>query len=75
MDELVNRVAEKTGLPPEQARSAAEAVIGFLKEKLPAPIAGQLDNYVGGGAGGSDLTGQAGNLMNNLGGMFGGGKE
>ena len=74
MDELVNRVAEKTGLAPEQARSAAEAVIGFLKEKLPAPIAGQLDNYVS-GEGGGDFSGQAGNLMNNLGGMFGGNKE
>ena len=77
MDELINRVAEKTGLAPEQARSAAEAVIGFLKEKLPAPIAGQLDGYIGGsgGEGGGDLTGQAGDLVSNLGGMFGGSKE
>lgn len=74
MEELVNRVAEKTGLPAEQARAAAEAVIGFLKEKLPAPIAGQLDGYLS-GEGGGDLTGQAGDLVSNLGGMFGGGKE
>jgi nucleoid DNA-binding protein len=35
MDELIHKVAEKTGLSPEQAKSAAEAVIAFLKEKLP----------------------------------------
>jgi uncharacterized protein (DUF2267 family) len=47
MDELVKMVAEETGLPEAQARQAAEAVIKFLKEKLPAPIAGQVDNFLG----------------------------
>ncbi len=43
MDELVKAVAEQTGLPEAQAKKAAEAVIGFLKEKLPAPLASQID--------------------------------
>ena len=47
MDELVKMVAKETGLPEAQARQAAEAVIKFLKEKLPAPIAGQVDNFLG----------------------------
>lgn len=38
LDELVRRISEKTGLPEEQARLAAEAAIGFVKEKLPAPM-------------------------------------
>jgi uncharacterized protein (DUF2267 family) len=46
MDELVKMVAKETGLPETQARQAAEAVIKFLKEKLPAPIAGQVDNFL-----------------------------
>lgn len=46
MDELVKMVSEQTGLPEAQARKAAEAVMKFLKEKLPAPLASQLDNLV-----------------------------
>lgn len=81
LDELVRRISEKTGLPEEQARSAAEAAIGFVKEKLPEPIAGQIDSYLGGGTGeagnegGGDLLGQAQNALGNLGGMFGGNKS
>ena len=81
MDEVVKRITEKTGLSEEQARSAAETVVGFLKEKLPAPIAGQMDNYLGGSdeAGeanqSGDMLGQAQNALGNLGGMFGGGEK
>ncbi len=58
MDELVKVVSQKTGLPPEQAKAAAQAVIDYLKSKLPPPVAGQIDNVLKGGGG--------------LGGMFGG---
>lgn len=76
MDQLVNTVAEKTGLSHEQAKSAAEAVIGFLKEKLPAPAAGMLDSTIGGGSGESGgLADQASGMLGGLGGMFGGNKE
>ena len=81
LDELVRRISEKTGLPEEQARGAAEAAIGFVKEKLPAPIAGQIDGYLGGGSGdggnesGGDLMGQAQNALGNIGGIFGGGEK
>ncbi len=47
MDELVKLVAQKTGLPQDQAKVAVETVIGFLKQKLPAPIAGQIDSVLG----------------------------
>lgn len=43
MDELVKLVMEKTNLGEEQSKQAIETVIGFLKQKLPPPIAGQLD--------------------------------
>jgi hypothetical protein len=46
MDELVKMVAEETGLPEAQARKAAEAVVKFLKTKLPEPLAGQVDNFL-----------------------------
>jgi hypothetical protein len=33
VDELVKTVSERTGLPEDQARKAAEAVLEFLTEK------------------------------------------
>jgi len=43
-------------------------VLGFLKEKLPAPIAGQIDNVIGGGSG---VAGTAGDMAPKVGGLFG----
>lgn len=58
MDELVKVVSQKTGLPEAQAKQAAQAVIDFLKTKLPAPIAQQLDSVLGAaGGGGLDALG------------------
>lgn len=70
MDELVNQVVQKTGISQDQAQQAVQVVVGFIKDKLPAPIASQVDSMMGGhtGSGGPDL----GNLGNSLGGMMGG---
>ncbi len=38
LNDLTNRVTAQTGLSHEQAQSAVNSVLGFLKEKLPAPI-------------------------------------
>jgi len=65
MDELIKTVSQKTGLPQEQAKMAADAVLAFLKEKLPAPIASQIDGVLAGK--GPDLGAAAGAL----GGLFG----
>ena len=48
MDELIKLVSEKTGLSAEMAKTAVETVVGYLKDKLPAPIAGQIDSLLGG---------------------------
>ncbi len=66
MDELVKLVSQKTGLPAAQSKQAVETVLGFLKTKLPAPIAGQIDAAVEGGGD------SGGGLMGQLGGMLGG---
>ena len=76
MDELIKQVVEKTGISESQARTAVETVVGFLKERLPAPIAGQVDNAVAGSAGVvGGITDKAGDVLGGLGGMFGGKKE
>ena len=68
MDELIKQVVSKTGISEDQARTAVTTVLGFVKDKLPAPIASQIDNALageGGGVGGSlgDLTSKAGGLI------------
>jgi hypothetical protein len=75
MDELVQEVSSKTGLPPDQARAAATATLDFVKGKLPGPIAGQIDGVLGGSG---SSTGAAGGMMDQAKGMMGsmfGGKE
>jgi hypothetical protein len=52
VDELINQVAQRTGLAPEQARTAVDTVLSFLKTRLPAPIASQLDSALSGSAAG-----------------------
>lgn len=70
MDELIKRITEKTGISEDQARSAVNTVAGFLKEKLPAPLAGQVDNVLS-GTGGA-MTDKLGDVAGKVGGIFGG---
>ena len=68
MDELIKQVATKTGISEEQARTAVTTVLGFIKNKLPAPIAGQIDGALTGEGGGAsntlgDLASKAGGLL------------
>lgn len=46
MDELVKLVSSKVGISEDQARQAITIVVNFLKERLPAPIAGQVDGVI-----------------------------
>ena len=46
MEELIKTVSAKTGISEDQARTAVTTVLGFLKEKLPAPLASQIDSAV-----------------------------
>jgi len=66
MDELVKLVSQKTGLSEDASREAVDVVLGYLKDKLPDPIGGQIDRVlVSGGA--PDL----GELAQGLGGLLG----
>jgi hypothetical protein len=67
MDKLVSLVAEKVGISEDMARTAVETVVNFLKDKLPAPVAGQIDRVLEG----DDLAGKAGDIAKGLGGLFG----
>jgi hypothetical protein len=76
MEEIIRQVAGRAGISEDQARTAVETVLGYLKKALPGSVAGQLDTVVGGGAGAvGDLTSRAGEIVGGLGGMLGGKKE
>jgi hypothetical protein len=46
MNELTNIIVQKTGISQENAQKSVQVTLGFLKTKLPAPIAGQLDSFL-----------------------------
>ena len=71
MDDLIKQITERTGLPADQARAAAQTTIDFLKEKLPESMRGYVDMALNSGMI-DDVASQAGNI---IGGLFGGTKE
>ena len=63
MEELVKLVGKKAGISEDAARTAVTTVLGFLKEKLPAPITGQIDGLLHGGGVSPDVLGGLGGLL------------
>lgn len=73
MDELIKMIAGKFNLPEETAKTVVETVLGFLKTKLPEPIASQLEGLVSGQVSAADLNkgGEGEGLLGKLSGLFG----
>jgi nucleoid DNA-binding protein len=64
MEDLIKQVTAKTGISEEQARGAVTTVLAFLKDKLPEPVAVQLDTIVAGGSGNlSDMASKVGGMF------------
>lgn len=63
MDELIKMVSERAGIDSTAARKAIEVVISQLKDKLPEPIAGQIEGLLSGdGDGAPDPGGALGGI-------------
>ena len=45
-DELIGMVAQKAGISQDQAKKAVDTVWDFLDDKLPEPLAGQIDKVL-----------------------------
>jgi hypothetical protein len=72
MEELVQELSQKTGLPQDKAQEAVNVIVGHLKARLPEPLANALDGVLAGGtAEGGGLAGEAKAMAAELGGMFG----
>jgi hypothetical protein len=70
MDQLLQPITQHTPLNADQARQVVQMVVGFLKQKLPAPVAGQIDSVLAGGGTG-DIASQAKDMLGGLGEVFG----
>ncbi len=71
IDELVQQISDRAGIPEDKARAAALAAVSFLDGRLPPPVGGNLKRLVeGGGAGGGGMP-DLGDIAGGLGGMFG----
>ena len=53
MKELIDQVCQKTGVSQDQATKAVSMIVGFLKQRLPPPVAGQVENLLSGTSGAS----------------------
>lgn len=71
MDDLIKQVSQRTGLSEDKAKTAVDTVVNFLKDKLPSPIAGQIDNALSGAGGaianaGGAVADKAGDLLGGI---------
>jgi uncharacterized protein (DUF2267 family) len=65
MEELINQIVKKTGLPREMAQKVVAVVIEYIKKKLPAPVAAQVEAVLGGKVASSALAHEASDLLGN----------
>ena len=60
-EQLTNLIVKRTGITQEQAQKTVLVVFDFLKTKLPAPIASQVDSFLNAGTmSGNGITQQTG---------------
>jgi nucleoid DNA-binding protein len=50
MEELIQTVADKTGISPDQARSAIETIVDHLKDKLPLGLGDKIESFLQNGS-------------------------
>lgn len=69
MEELIKAITEKTGISADQAMKVVEIVRAHLSDKLPAPVAGQVEKLLG--SEGGDVKKEAGGLLGKVEGFLG----
>ncbi len=62
MNELVNLIVKKTGIPQATAQTIVRMVVDFLKKKLPAPVGTQIDGLLSNDANVQKADGIVGNI-------------
>lgn len=72
VQDLINQIVQKTGVPADKAQQVLGIVAGFVKEKFPM-VGGQIDSVLGtsGGAAGDAGKTDSNDLLGGLGSKFG----
>ena len=71
MNELINQIVQKTGIPADKAQQVLGVVAGYVKQKFPQ-FGGQIDSVLGtsGGQAGGAASG-SGNPLGDIGSKLG----
>ena len=67
MNELVNLIVKKTGIPAATAQAVVKLVVDYIKKKLPAPVGAQIDGLLSNDAAVKQAEGVIGNLASTFG--------
>ncbi len=67
MNELVDLIVKQTGIPAATAQKVVNIVIDFLKKRLPAPLAGQVDNALNNSGNIQKAEGMLGDITSKMG--------
>ena len=69
MQELIEQIVQKTGIPADKAKEVLQTVSSFVQQKFPQ-FAGPLNSVLGGGTANTQGT-DAGDLMGSIGSKLG----
>lgn len=69
MNEIINQIVEKTGVPADKAQQVLGVVAGFIKQKFPQ-FGGQIDSVLGTG-GGQSVAAEGDSILGDLGSKLG----
>ena len=67
MNELVSLIVKKTGIHTATAQTVVNMVVDYLKKKLPAPVAAQIDGILSSDAKVQQAEGVIGNIASKFG--------
>lgn len=70
MNDLIQQIVEKTGIPADKAQQVLGVVSGFVKQKFPA-IGGQIDSVLGTGGGQAGANTGGSNPLGDIGSKLG----
>ncbi len=63
MNEIIQQLKSRVGLNDNQAQSAAQTVVDYLKQRLPGPVAGELDKVISGAGGAQGIESKLEGLL------------
>lgn len=69
MENIIKKVAEKANISESQAQTAVDAVVSFLKDKMPGGMGAQVETFIKGGN--DTLSGVGSNIKDKVGDIFG----